>query len=102
MKATLLCILAALLTIAAPATAEPPQAAFSGTTSVLEIEVPVRVLSDGHPVRGLRFPAARDFTTSLVLPPVPVQLRTLVRERRTGKVTLSSVPVGVAAAEPIR
>jgi VWFA-related protein len=50
----------------------------------------------------MRFPAARDFTTSLVLPPVPVQLRTLVRERRTGRVTLSSVPVGVAAAEPIR
>ncbi len=49
-----------LLTVAAPGLGQPPPAppSFSGSAEVLSVEVPVQVLRDGQPVRGL---AAADF-----------------------------------------
>lgn len=58
----LLVLIAACFTVGAlsAAGAEEPRKTFSGTTSVVEVEVPVRVLQkDGEPVRGL---TAADFT----------------------------------------
>ncbi len=50
-------VLAALL-LAVPATAQKDQKTFSGATDVVAVEIPVQVLRDGEPVRGLK---AEDF-----------------------------------------
>ncbi|HEV7507712.1 MAG TPA: VWA domain-containing protein [Thermoanaerobaculia bacterium] len=42
----------------APAAPAPPQQTFGGSTDVVEVEVPVQVIRDGQPVRGLK---AEDF-----------------------------------------
>ena len=53
---------ASLATVAAaaapPAVPAPPQQTFAGATDVVEVEVPVQVVRDGQPVRGLK---AEDF-----------------------------------------
>ncbi|MFY9825913.1 MAG: VWA domain-containing protein [Thermoanaerobaculia bacterium] len=45
-------------TVAAPAPPQPPPTTFGGSTDVVEVEVPVQVMRDGEPVRGLK---AEDF-----------------------------------------
>jgi|CXWL01.1.fsa_nt_gi VWFA-related protein len=49
----------ALLAASPARAAEEPKKTFAGTSSVVLVEVPVRVLDDGQPVRGLK---AEDFT----------------------------------------
>src|SRR3954462_9463012 len=39
---------------AAPTPAAPPGSSFAGATQVLAVEVPVQVVRDGEPVRGLQ------------------------------------------------
>jgi VWFA-related protein len=46
------------LTAAGAAAPAPPQTTFAGSTEVVEVEVPVQVVRDGQPVRGLK---AEDF-----------------------------------------